>query len=154
MKIVKSLFVLALVLAHFSCGSQSDAVKLEDPEKIVTQFLEIYSEEGVDQGLKYLFEYNPWINNFESLSTRLLELTSQIGMLKGSDLIVTKKIGNAMIMFSYLMKYERQPIRFNITFYRPGTNWQVQDFRYDDELIQELISSGEAYRLKENIPDY
>lgn len=51
-----------------------------------------------------------------------------------------------------MIKYDRQPVRFQFIFYKPSDKWQLQDFRYDDDLDTELIEAANAYRLMENLP--
>jgi hypothetical protein len=52
-----------------------------------------------------------------------------------------------------MVRYDRQPVRFSILFYKPNNQWGLQNFSYDDNLDEELKESSKAYRLKENL-DY
>lgn len=53
-------------------------------------------------------------------------------------------------MVTYLVRDDRQPLVFNIMYYRPGDKWQMQDFKYGNSIDDELEEASKAYRLKEN----
>ena len=67
--------------------------------------------------------------------------------------IVSKKsISEDYLLYSFLIKYDRQPIRYLFIYYKPKNKWQLQNFQYDDNLETELIEAASAYRLTENLP--
>jgi hypothetical protein len=60
-------------------------------------------------------------------------------------------MGKDVIMYSYLLKFERQPIRLYLMFYRAHEKWELLSFEYVDTVIEELKESAAGYRLHENI---
>lgn len=152
MKISK---VLLLCIVLIACDTNSNSFSQSDltPEMIVEKFFILYDSEGSDSALDFITSTNRWIVGGSSeMKNSFQELTNQMGNYQGNEFIVKRSIGENYLLWSYLVKYDRQPIRFNFIFYRPSKTWQLQDFRYDDDLDTELIEAANVYRLMENLP--
>ncbi len=155
---MKAFKVVLLGLILIACNSKSNSFSQSDltPEQIVEVFFNQYDSEGIDSALEYIFSTNKWIagnkEGLNNLKSPLKDLVSQVGEYRGKELIAKKSIGENYILWSYMIKYDRQPVRFQFIFYKPSDKWQLQDFRYDDDLDTELIEAANAYRLMENLP--
>ncbi|CAL2102228.1 protein of unknown function [Tenacibaculum sp. 190130A14a] len=89
-------------------------------------------------------------DGIENVKSQLTNFLGLVGDYYGHEKITDKSIGKSYKLVSYMVKYDRQPIRFTFVFYKPKDKWQVQNFRFDDNLDDELRESGKVYRLKEN----
>jgi len=125
-----------------------------DPNQINKEFFKIYESKGNEPSLKYLFSTNKWIpeSDFNSVNTKLSELTSQLGRYYGYELITQKRIGDRYILYSFFVRYERQPVRFIMTYYKADSKWQLQIFEFDYDFQTGLRESANSYRLNENLP--
>ncbi|TRX50874.1 hypothetical protein FNH22_24795 [Fulvivirga sp. M361] len=130
MKKILPFFVL------FICSCTST----DDLNPIVDQFLTKYENEGSDSAINYLFSTNKSIGKEQiiEVKTSLSKVLDQLGKYHGYDLLTSKKVDNTLQQYSFLMKYDLQPIRFKITLYNPKNEWRVQNFQYDSEIIDEL----------------
>jgi hypothetical protein len=123
-------------------------------EEITSEFFKTY-EKSPQKAVDYVFGTNKWmidrnkdgIENVKSQLTNFLEL---VGDYYGYEKITEKSVGKSFKLISYMIKYDRQPMRFTFVFYKPKDKWQVQNFQFDDNLDDELEESGKVYRLKEN----
>ncbi len=117
------------------------------------QFFSIYKNSPMDAA-DYLFKTNKWFEkNQESVSTVKYQLRNALEILgeyNGYEEITEKSIGESYVLRSYLVKYDRQPLRFTFIFYKPKDNWILQNFKFDDSLAEELEESAKAYWLPEN----
>lgn len=125
------------------------------PEEITAQFFKIY-EESPQKAVDYIFGTNKWMTDrnkdgIENVKTQLTSLLGLVGDYYSYEKITEKSIGESYQLVSYMIKYDRQPLRFSFVFYKPKDKWQVQNFKYDDNLGDELKESGKVYRLKENL---
>jgi len=89
-------------------------------------------------------------DGIDNIKTQLTSFLGLVGEYYGYELITEKSVGKSFKLVSYMVKYDRQPMRFTFVFYKPKDKWQVQNFQYDDNLDVELEESGKVYRLKEN----
>jgi hypothetical protein len=147
---MKNIILFVLIFYSFSAWSQND------PQKMIDEFFNRYKSKGVDVGLDYLFGTNKWMSDSKdeiaSVKFKLNNTIKLLGDYYGSDLIAKKTIGDKMILCSYFIRYERQPLRFTLQFYNPNGQWRLQNFSYDDSFDDELKEASKIYRLKENLP--
>lgn len=123
-------------------------------EEITSEFFSTY-EKSPQKAVDYAFSTNKWMidrkkDGIENVKNRLANLLGLVGDYYGYEKITEKSIGESYKLVSYMLKYDRQPVRFTFVFYKPKEKWQVQNFQYDDNLDDELEEAGKVYRLKEN----
>ena len=128
-----------------------------DPQKISDEFFRIYKEKNSDAALDYLFGTNKWMNDakdqIDNVKFKLNGTLKQLGDYYGYNLITKKTIGEHLWLYNYIVRYDRQALRFSILFYKPNDQWRLMNFSYDDNIDDELKEAAKVHRLKENI-DY
>lgn len=60
------------------------------------------------------------------------------GNYRGSALILKKVLGERLVYMYYLVAYDRQPLKFEFVFYRPGDKWVVQSFSFSDKITEDI----------------
>jgi len=123
-------------------------------EEITASFFKAY-EKDPQNAVDTIFSTNKWMlernkDGIENIKTKLNSFLGLVGDYHGYEKITEKSIGQSYRLISYMVKYDRQPVRFTLIFYKPKDRWQLQNFQYDDSLSDELEESGKVYRLKEN----
>lgn len=149
---MKQIISVGLLLCSLSSFAQTD------PLKIIEEFFKLYEEKDSGAALDYVFGTNKWMDDskdqIENVKFKMTNtVVKSMGDYFGYDLITKKTIGDKLAFYSYLVKYDRQPIRFNFLFYNPNGTWRLQNFSFDDKLKDELEEGAKAHRLKENL-DY
>lgn len=123
---------------------------------MIDEFFTLYKSKGVDPPLDYLFGTNKWMNNskeqIEEVKSKLNSTIKQVGEYYGHDLITKKSVGERYWLYSFMLRYDRQPIRFSLLFYKPNDQWRFMNFSYNVKWDDELEEASKAYRLKENSP--
>ena len=101
--------------------------------------------------MDYAFGTNPFLlenqDGITVLKGRYTEVKQTAGAYQGYEKITEKSIGESYKIYSFLVRYERFPLRFIFILYRANDTWRVNNFNYDDELIEELIASAKQDRL-------
>ncbi len=126
-------------------GTKKDSIRLinvffskykEDPHSALDTLL---------AGNKFIDKNSPQIIEMKQ---QLTELIPQLGEYYGYELITKNTVSSRYVLYSYIVYYERQPIRFNIVVYKiPNEEWKVQNFQFDVNLLNELTQSGQIYFL-------
>ncbi len=146
---MKKIILIGLLCTSFSGFAQSD------PQKIIDQFFNLYKNKNADSGLDYLFGTNKWMDGskdqIDEVKLKLNSTLKLLGEYQGYDLITKKSIGEHLSLYTFMVRYDRQALRFSILFYKPNDQWRLMNFAYDDKLGNELEEAAKAYRLKENI---
>lgn len=148
---MKIILVLLFVLPTVTSFSQND------PQKIIDHFFSLYKEKNPDAALDFLFGTNKWMNDSKdqigNVKSKLNGTIKQLGTYNGYNLICKKTIGGNLSLYTFIVRYDRQPLRFSLLFYNPSSQWRLQNFSYDDDMDEELREAAKADRLKENL-DY
>jgi len=122
------------------------------PDQIVNGFFETFVKKGASEALDGLYETNPWVERNVDAVTKLkneIEGLNEdfVGKYYGYELITEKKISDSFVLQSYIIRYDRQPIRFTFQFYKPNIEWRLFSFKYDANLDDELEESAKIYYL-------
>lgn len=141
------LFIFSIIIT-VSCLSQTT------PRDISAKFFEIYKQEGSDKALDYLFSNTSYATliteGIEDTKRQLKKSVGLIGKFHGVDLLTTKTAGPNLTMLTFLVRHDREPLVFNLMFYKPNNKWQMQNFKYGNSIDDELEEASKAYRLQEN----
>jgi len=112
---------------------------------IVEVFFKKYKDEGTEQAIDYLFGTNKLFNDttqISGLKKKLVLLRQTVGLYLGKEFIMQKNAGKSLYFYSYIVKFENQPVRFTFMFYKPKNEWVLYHFKYDADLDTELENSG------------
>ena len=141
------LFFLCLLIGSGKLFAQST------PEQIMDKFFQEMVTEKPDKVIDDFYAHMPWLANIKDeiakLKTNFKSLPDYFGKFCGQALITKKEIGGgALVLYTYLVKYERQPVRFVFKFYKPKDSWIAYGFSYDMNLDEELDQSVKLQNLK------
>jgi hypothetical protein len=127
----------------------------DNPQIIIDKFFNLYTTKNSSEAIDYIFSTNKWMGDskdeIEGVKFKLNSTLKLIGDYSGHDLITKKTIGEHLALYTFLVRYDRQPLRFSMLFYKPKSSWQLQNFSYDDNIDEELKEAAKAFRLKEII---
>jgi len=123
-------------------------------KEITDKFFLIYEKEPI-KAVDYAFSTNKWferkLDGIAELKSGLKNLIDLCGEYSGYELLSKKTAGQNITIMTFIVKYDREPIRFTFYLYRAKDKWRVNNFSYDEDVDKDLIEAGKAYRLKENI---
>lgn len=153
-------FLILLSFIIVSCGntlSQTSATKNEktgttDPalKQLIEEFFHKYQDDSPAGAIDFIFSTNPALTvaQFNEMKDKLNETYQLIGAFHGEELITTKQTSPSLVFFSYLVKHDKQPLRFSFIFYKPKEQWLLYKFKFDDEVDAELEESGRIYFIE------
>jgi hypothetical protein len=144
-KLIISLMMVILSINALKAQSTTD--------EMTKEFFSIYGE-SPQNAVDYIFNTNKWMaeknmEGIENLKGQLNILLGQVGGYCGHEKITEKSLGESFKLISYMIKYDRQPVRFTFIFYKPKDNWEIQNFQFDDNLDDELEEAAKVFRLRE-----
>jgi hypothetical protein len=123
------------------------------PTEITDKFFSIYSKDPI-KAVEYAFATNKWVDKKQDaivgVKNKIKNLTELVGDYYGYELLTVKTAGPSVKIMTFVVKYDREPLRFIFLMYKAKDTWRVNNFSFDEELGDELTESAKAYRLKEN----
>lgn len=145
----KIIIVIPFLLLTFVSLAQ------KSPKEIVDQFFEEFSTKGSSEALDNLYKPNKWITRNTDAITQLKSQIDglnedYVGKYHGYEFILEKRLADSYILMSYLVKYDRQPIRFTFQFYKPNKEWVIQSFIFDGDMDEEVKEAAKLYNFRLN----
>jgi hypothetical protein len=149
---MKRLILLLCPVLLFVCIQKANAQQ-QTPVDISKKFFEVYATKPMD-AIDQLFadvKKNKQVNDDITAIKKNLKVTiDQDGDYNGYELITEKGIGNTVKLLSYIVKYDKQPVRFVFVFYKPKDAWKIYTFQFNTNLDEELNNAAGVDLLKEN----
>ncbi len=138
------ILVFFITLVSFSQTQPKDKAEL---------FFKEFKENGSSVALDNLYNSNKWISRS---GDALIQLKSQmealnedyVGKYYGEELMFQKKLTDSYVLLSYLVKYDRQPLRFTFHFYKPDDKWVIYSFKFDASIGEEIEESAKLYNFR------
>lgn len=87
---------------------------------------------------QWLFDPTEIDSVWEQTANQLSGLQDRFGDSFAVSEVGNERVGELLIRFTYVIKYERHVIRWLFVFYKPRTKWILNSFKWDDS-IDELF---------------
>lgn len=147
----KQLFLFTIALAFFTSASFAQTTTpAASPTTIIgaptyiEAFFKAYEKQGTARAVNNLFKSNKLIDtaNLVGLVTKMDSARAAIGPYMGKELIMQRRASNSLILYSYLVKHEFDPIRLTFVFYKAKNEWAIYRLYFDNQVIEELQNSS------------
>lgn len=149
---MKKIFLLLCPVLLLVCSQKAKSQE-QTPADISKKFFELYATKPMD-AIDQLFadvKKNKQVNDEITAIKKNLKVTiDQDGDYNGYELITEKGVGNTIKLLSYIVKYDKQPVRFVFVFYKPKDAWKIYTFQFNTNLDEELNNAAGVDLLKEN----
>lgn len=145
---MKHIFLLLFVLTSCTQGTKDDGSC-----KLIETFFATYETNGVEKALDGVFNTNAYFStvsngNINKIKKELSSYTDSIGKYCGYEIVGKRIVGESIVHYTCLVKYETHPLRFSFIFYKPENIWMLYDFQYDMETMSELKESAKFYYIE------
>ncbi len=128
------------------------AIGQDTPEQMIKTFFQEYQTKTPEVTLDNLYTHMPWAEKVSDalgkMKTQFSGLQNLVGDYIGYDLITKKDLLDRFVIYTYLVRFDRQPVRFIFQFYKPKDKWDLFGFSYDDSFGDELKEATKLYNLK------
>jgi hypothetical protein len=143
---MKKIIIVLLISITGNVFSQSN------PEDLIKNFFVTY-EKDAGKAVKDLYATNKWTERIKDDIDKIIGTVNgftenYMGKYYGYEKITSKKFAESYVLHSYLVKYDRQPLRFIFKFYKPNDKWVLLSYSLDDNLGSEIEESAKLYYLK------
>lgn len=116
--------------------------KAQDGIELLDQFFEQYETKGISVAIDSLFSTNKWLESkIDVVSNVKSQLAGSVGLMgdyQGKELIEAKMAADCLMKYTYIVKYERQPLRFVFTLYKSKDKWIMLNFLYNDKFEDDM----------------
>jgi hypothetical protein len=141
----KLLTAIFLSLTIFSCDQtkkSTDADK-ERINAVCDKFMEIFGKGQYTEAMD-LLKQNSVIEQ-EKIDTLRATIKEQMakaipayGKMISSEFIIERKVKDFLTKRFYILKFDRNILKFDFTLYKSTNGWTITSFSYDDNLVELL----------------
>ena len=122
------------------------------PQDLIDTFFVTY-EKDAGEAVKELYATNKWTERIKDDIDKIVGTVngfteSYMGKYYGYEIITKKIFAESFELYSYMVKYDRQPIRFIFKFYKPNDKWVLYSYALDDNLDTEIQEAAKLYYLE------
>lgn len=150
------MLVLGLAVAAPALAQDAEtppvAVSWETWEEAVDGFFARLAAGEPAEAVSQLYAGYPWMDSLgdqvRQLETRFAGLSDTVGGYVGRERLAVQPLSERFVYVWYVAFYERQPLQFHFSFYKPGERWVVHQFAYD-EGVTEVAREMARRRLAE-----
>ena len=111
-------------------------------------------EQDTDSAFDYIFGTNKWMEEnksaVENVKFKIREYKTLMGEYIGFERLSDRSLGESLKVSVYLVKYERQPLRFIFKYYKARDNWVLYNFKFDESIDDDLDEIMKYEYLNEN----
>lgn len=145
--------VIILFCHHFNTSAQTAAKPDAKPatagavkgtQSYIDGFFKRYKA-SPDSAIDYIFGTNKlFVRNASQINVLKMKIDSlqlSLGKYTGKELISERSASPSLVIYSYLVKHEDQPIRFTFIFYKAQNDWALYRFNFDDSMDQEMFEA-------------
>ena len=123
----------------------------DSPQDLIDDFFDTYKKDA-GLAIRELYKTNKWTERIQDDIEEVVNMvngftTDYIGEYYGYEKITSKSFAESFRLFSYMVKYDRQPIRFTFKFYKPDEKWVLFSFNLDDSIDDEIGEAAKLYYL-------
>lgn len=123
------------------------------PEDLVNTFFELYRSRGPVTAVDYIFANNPYIfekqESVQSLKTKISNLEKMLGKENGSFMVQNQDFEGTIRVITYIVKFDRQPLRFSFVFYKPADRWLTYQFNFDDAMNDSILNETKTLKFRD-----
>lgn len=131
---------------------ETTTVKGKQPEEMVEIFFDLFRSRGPAQAVDYIFSNNPYIyekkDSVGALKDKVARLEEMLGKEHGQVLIQDRQFADTVRTISYLVKYDRQPLRFTFVFYKAQNRWVTYQFNFDDLMDETTLKETRSLKFE------
>lgn len=129
---MKRILIVALTILPMFIFSQNS------PQELIEKFFVTYKKDK-EKAVRDLYATNVWSDTNKEIVENGVKVVNglnaaSVGNYYGYELIKAEKITNAYEEHFYLLKYDRQPIKFIFKLYKPDQKWRLHVFEISPDI--------------------
>ncbi len=138
---MKKAFTFLSISCFLVLSSATKIIAQATTKEITDNFFLLF-QKTPDKAIEYAFSTNKWMEQkpevVTQVKTQLKGLTDMLGDCYGYDLISDNSITENLREIKYLIRYDREPLRFTFLLYKPKDKWEVLNFSFNENMDKEI----------------
>lgn len=112
----------------------------------IDRFFTLFEQGKMEQAVDGIYATNSYVSaipdQVKSIKKQLSSLGAVMGQYHKSVKIDEYMVEDSFVQVTYMVIYERQPLRFEFQFFKAGDNWKIYSFSFDDDIDEEIEAAA------------
>jgi len=139
MKLIKKLSLCVLLIL----GSSLFTFGQSTPQSLIDKFFNDYEKKGAKIAVEELYKTNVWTSRIQDkvddIKNKLTNFNEElVGKYYGHVFVDKIEASDCFSIYTYLLKFDRQPLRLTFKLYKPNDKWILYSFSFDDTFDDDL----------------
>ena len=130
----------------------SSGVSANNYQEEVDKFFELYADEKTSDAVDSIYASNKYVSSIpvqvKQIKTQLSSLDDLVGEINFINKVSDYKVGELFVHVTYLVTYDRQPIRFEFQFFKVKEGWRIYSMSFDDNIDEDIKELARKAALK------
>ncbi|MEZ7491196.1 hypothetical protein QO198_06475 [Pseudoalteromonas distincta] len=130
----------------------SSGVSANNYQEEVDKFFELYADEKTSDAVDSIYASNKYVSSIpdqvKQIKTQLSSLDDLVGEINFISKVSDYKVGELFVHVTYLVTYDRQPIRFEFQFFKVKEGWRIYSMSFDDNIDEDIKELARKAALK------
>lgn len=113
--------------------------------ELTDRFFDMYERDNPRAAMQFAFGTNPYFSNNDdgviNLLNQLSGILEVVDSYTGHEKVAEQAVGSRLVHRTYLVYYDRQPLRFKFEFYKPKSQWVFHNVMFDVNYEEELTNT-------------
>ena len=136
---LRYLILVSVAVASIGAAPASSSGSYDD---LVAKFFDLVNDGKPDAAVESLYKTDPYsdkiADSIQNVKSSLASTIALIGAYRGSSLIIRKELGDRLAYLYYVVAYDREPLKIEFFFYKPGDKRVLQSFAYNDKILDDI----------------
>jgi len=107
-----------------------------DYQTDIDQFFKLYQAGKINEAVDSIYQSNQYVSSVRdqviNVKNQMATLEGLIGEVNNIVKIDTYHVSDQFVHVTYLVTYDRQPMRFEFQFFKVNEGWRIYSFSFDD----------------------
>ena len=143
-KLLSALTLICILIPGISVAAEY--------QEEIDKFFGLFKEKKVEESIESIYSSNPYVGSLkdqlENLRSQLSSLTRLAGEIDSIEKLDEYMVGELFIHSTYLVVYERMPVRVEFQFFKLKKGWRILSFNFDDKFTNEVMLSARKKALQ------
>lgn len=112
----------------------------------IDAFFALFAQDKMDEAVDRIYLTNEYVS---AIPDQVQKIKDQLGSLKelmgryyNAAKIDEYMVEGSFVQVTYMVIYERQPLRFEFQFFKAGDDWKIYSFSFDDDIDEEIEAAA------------
>ncbi|MFQ5700273.1 MAG: hypothetical protein ACE5HU_00325 [Acidobacteriota bacterium] len=138
-QIKRGCITLLLIIGAPTFVASSDATGYA---KIMDRFFDLPQQGKTPEAIDFIYGTNPYSekvsDQVSQIKTQLVSQGAIFGKYRGHEVVIERMIAQRYVYMVVSVAYDRQPLKMEFHFYRPGDKWVLQAYSYGTDLDDDI----------------